>query len=371
MNPVRGLAATVAVAALCGAPFLAACSQGDDTPSAQPTAGGVSKPGGAPAAAPARSGGQAQVDAINSARFTPPAAATAAANTTGTSETPDPALVKAEVLLARAGFSPGQIDGLQGSNVKHALAAFAKARNLPGDGELTPQVWDALNGAGGAPVAATYTVTPQDAAGPYYPPVGEDLVAASKLTHVGYVTPREMLAERFHMSEELLAALNPGADFGKAGTTLAVANVGALTLAKVDHVDVDKAHAAVRAYDADDKLLAVFPATVGSTERPSPSGVHKVVGVAHDPTYTYDPKKLSWGPRKAGKLLVPSGPNNPVGVVWIDLNAPSYGLHGTPDPKDIGKTASHGCVRMANWDALLLASAVRPGVTVRFLHSRA
>lgn len=377
MTFLRVLAATAAIAALCAAPALTACSpQGDTRGSQAPAAAASPKSEATPKTEaapppPAGRGVQAQVDAINAARSASDARSEAGGNTTANTDAPDPALVKAQVYLARAGFSPGQVDGLQGTNLKHALAAFEQARGLSGGGELSPQVWDALTQAAGAPVAITYTVTAQDAAGPYYPPVGEDFVAASKLKHVGYVTPREMLAERFHMSEELLAALNPGADFGRAGTTLAVPDVGPLTLAKVDHVDVDKAHATVRAYDADDKLLAVFPATVGSTERPSPSGTHKVVGVSHDPDYTYDPKKLSWGPRAAGKLLVPSGPNNPVGAVWIDLNAPSYGLHGTPYPKEIGKTASHGCVRMTNWDAVLLASAVRPGVTVRFLHARA
>ena len=124
-------------------------------------------------------------------------------------------------------------------------------------------------------------------------------------------------------------------------------------------------------YHQDDKVMAVFPATVGSTDKPSPTGVHKVQGVSRDPDYVYDPKKLTWGPKSEGRFVVKAGPNNPVGSVWIDLNAPSYGIHGSPEPKVIGKTASHGCVRLTNWDALLLSTAVKSGVKVAFVNARA
>ena len=131
-----------------------------------------------------------------------------------------------------------------------------------------------------------------------------------------------------------------------------------------------KAKAEVTAYGDNCQVLAVYPATVGSTERPSPSGVHKVKGVAFNPDYLYDPAKLHWGPRAHGKLTIKPGPKGPVGVVWIDLNAPSYGIHGAPDPTKIGKTASHGCVRLTNWDARALAGGVRPGVVVTFVGQR-
>ena len=127
----------------------------------------------------------------------------------------------------------------------------------------------------------------------------------------------------------------------------------------------------MRAYDADDKVLAVFPATVGSRERPSPTGVHKVDVIKQDPLYTYDPKKLTWGPKRLGRFTIKAGPNNPVGVVWMGLNAPGYGMHGTPEPHQIGKTASHGCVRMTNWDVRLLSTAVKLGTKVSFVNTRA
>ena len=133
---------------------------------------------------------------------------------------------------------------------------------------------------------------------------------------------------------------------------------------------MSKAKAQVAAFGADGAVLAVYPATVGSRERPSPSGAHKINGVAWNTDYVYDPSKLNWGPRSHGKLHIKPGPNGPVGVVWIDLNAPSYGIHGTADPTTIGKTASHGCVRLTNWDALALAGGVKPGVGVDFVGVR-
>ncbi len=315
-----------------------------------------------------------RVDAINDAQFAappqsadPPAAKPAQP---GAATQPDPALIKAEVLLARSQASPGEIDGLAGSNLTRAVKAYEQMTAQPIDGQLNPALWSRLNTAGQPPVAALYTLTAEDVAGPFYRDVGENMVAASKLPTPGYARSSEMLAERFHMSEKLLLALNPGANLTKAGTVLVVVQPVIPDLAKVDRIEVDKAAASVRAYAADGTLMASFPATVGSTDRPSPSGVHKVRGVTFDPIYTYDPAKLTFGPRRHGRFDIRPGPNNPVGLVYIALNAPGYGIHGTPNPDTIGKTASHGCVRLTNWDSLLLARAVKPGVMVRFLHAR-
>ncbi len=285
---------------------------------------------------------------------------------------PDPGLVRAEVLLARDRFSPGVVDGKPGTNLKHAVAAFQSAGGLPVSGDLDADTWKALLAApdaGAAPVVKTYTTTDQDVAGPFAPDVGEDFVKLAALPDgPQFSTPLESLAERFHMSQALLQALNPAADLTRAGQVLVVADAEPKPFAKGDvkTVTVSKAKAQVTAYSPDGNVLAVYPATVGSTERPSPSGVHKVNGVARNPDYVYDPKKLHWGPRSHGKLTIKPGPNNPVGVVWIDLNAPSYGIHGSPDPEKIGKTASHGCVRLTNWDAQALAAGVKPGVLVTF-----
>ncbi|MDQ1153914.1 L,D-transpeptidase [Brevundimonas sp. SORGH_AS_0993] len=184
---------------------------------------------------------------------------------------------------------------------------------------------------------------------------------------MGYANIVEALAERFHVTEALLRAMNPDADFARVGQALLVPAINTAPLAsEVDHIDVDKGEGSVRAFAADGRLLAYFPATIGSGDNPTPSGTVKVNGVARNPDYLYDPAKLSYGDGKK-KVLVKPGPNNPVGVVWIDLNKPSYGIHGTPDPHLVGKTASHGCVRLTNWDAWTLADKVKPGVIVRFL----
>jgi lipoprotein-anchoring transpeptidase ErfK/SrfK len=284
-------------------------------------------------------------------------------------------VIRAEVLLARARFSPGVADGQFGTNFKHAIAAYQTAHDLPGNGTIDTATWQALLGEPGAGPQAVrdYVITPADIAGPFAPDVGEDFVKlAAQPTGPLFANPVEALAERFHMSQALLRALNPGVTFTNPGAHIIVVDDAPPQFAKGDvaRIDVTKSDASARAYDQAGKLIAFYPATVGSTERPSPSGTHKVVGVAWNPDYTYDPTKLHWGPRAAGKLVIKPGPNNPVGMVWIDLNAPGYGVHGTPDPDKIGKTASHGCVRLTNWDALALAHGVKPGVVVQFVGER-
>jgi lipoprotein-anchoring transpeptidase ErfK/SrfK len=254
------------------------------------------------------------------------------------------------------------------------LAAFRDAYGLKGRGGLDQETWEALvQAAGEAPVARTYTITPEDVAGPFAANVGEDFVKLAALPDgPGFTSPLEALAERFHMSQALMRGLNPGVDFNSSGTKLVVldSRVPAFQKGDVAAIEISKANASALAYDEGGQLVAFYPATVGSAERPSPRGVHKVNGVAEHTSYVYDPKKLNWGPRGHGKLLIKPGPNSPVGVVWIDLNAPSYGIHGTPNPDKIGKTASHGCVRLTNWDAEALAAGVRPGTKVTFVGER-
>jgi lipoprotein-anchoring transpeptidase ErfK/SrfK len=360
-------------AMVAGAAALAGCSQavnggGDKTAAAPPAAQPTPAPSPPlPAATPAGplSGSPLSLQAVNAVAFSPPRRPAPA----DAAKTPDPVLIKAEVLLDRANFAPGVIDGEMGENVHNALIAYDKAHGLSPSGELDQQTWAALNAANPEPVLMTYTITPQDVAGPWTPDVGENFVKMAALLSLGYTSELQMLAERFHMDQGLLTALNPGVDLAKPGARIVVVDPGHAALAPVDHIVVDKATKSVTAYDASNQIEAVFPATVGSTERPSPKGSWKVKGVAQNPDYTYDPSKLTWGPKKAGKLHIPPGPNNPVGVVWIALSAPDYGIHGTPDPHVVGKTASHGCVRLTNWDAEELSKAVKPGVKVTFVAS--
>jgi lipoprotein-anchoring transpeptidase ErfK/SrfK len=277
------------------------------------------------------------------------------------------ALIRAEVLLARAKFSPGVIDGQDGDNLKNAISAFEMAHQLPVDGKMTPAVWTAL-AADKQPALTDYTITADDVKGPFLAKVPTDMAEMAKLPAMSFTGPVQELSERFHMDPALLKSLNPNADFSAAGAQIVVAALGSDKLkVPVSRIEVDKTKREVRAYGPADLLLAVYPATVGSTDRPAPSGEWAVRTVAPNPTYTYDPSRLTFGKASNGKLTIPPGPNNPVGSTWIDLTKDTYGIHGTPDPRMVGKAASHGCVRLTNWDVRQLSQAVKKGTKVDFV----
>ena len=277
-------------------------------------------------------------------------------------------IIKTEVLLARVGFSPGAIHGRDGDNFRKALAAFQRSNGRDATGKLDADTFKALTAMSKDPVIADYLISDADIKGPFTKTIPASFEDKAKLPRLDYSGPRDGLAEKFHMAESLLAALNPGVDFSRAGTRIAVADVRQNPRqAKVAKIIINKNVRSLSAFDAEGKLVAFYPASIGSKDKPAPSGEFKVRGVAHDPTYHYDPRFAFKGVKAKHAFTIRPGPKNPVGLVWIDLTAPSYGIHGTPSPEKIGKTESHGCIRLTNWDALDLATMVHRGTIVDFV----
>lgn len=278
-----------------------------------------------------------------------------------------PAGVRLQVLLDRAHFSPGEIDGKFGENARKALRAYAEARQLPGADRLTEEVWNALR-ADDRPVTSEYTISDEDVAGPFLEKLPSKMEDMKDIPKLGYTSPREALAEKFHMSEHLVTALNPGKKFDRAGETIIVVDTGAAEgdSVKADRVEVEKTRQTVKLFDKSNALIGFYPATVGSEEKPSPSGTLKVTEVSRNPTYRYNPDYHFKGVRSDKPFTIKPGPNNPVGTVWISLSAEGYGIHGTPEPGKVSKAESHGCVRLTNWDAGRVAASVVKGTPVEF-----
>lgn len=277
--------------------------------------------------------------------------------------------VRLEVLLDRAHFSPGEIDGRFGENAKKALRAYAEAEGLPSSDVLTTDVWTKL-ASDDQPVTATYTITRKDVAGPFLRRLPSKMEDMKKLHRLSYTSPSEELAEKFHMSQQLLMMLNPHRHFNGAGQTIVVVDTsrgGTGPVPKAARVEVDKTRQTVELFDKSNALIGFYPATVGSEEKPSPSGTLKVTEIDHNPTYHYDPRYHFKGVHSRRPFTIKPGPNNPVGTVWINLSGDGYGIHGTPDPGKVSKAQSHGCVRLTNWDAERVAARVTKGTPVTFV----
>jgi lipoprotein-anchoring transpeptidase ErfK/SrfK len=280
----------------------------------------------------------------------------------------DAAVVKIQVWLDRARFSPGEIDGKLGENAQKALKAFAEAKSLPSDKLPNPEIWKALAGTGEDAAIAEYKISDKDVKGPFLEKLPAKMEDMKDLKALGYTSAREALAEKFHMSEDLLAALNPGKTFDRAGEAIFVANVlnkpAKLT---VRRIEVDKAAQTVKAFDASGALVAFFPATVGSEEKPTPTGSLKVVSADANPNYRYNPDYKFKGVKSTKAFTIKPGPNNPAGSYWIGLSSEGFGIHGTANPSKVSKSESHGCVRLTNWDVALLGASVKKGIEVAFL----
>jgi lipoprotein-anchoring transpeptidase ErfK/SrfK len=292
-------------------------------------------------------------DAVNAAGQTTPVAAGKKGD----------AVLRAQILLDRARFSVGEIDGAYGSNLRRAIEGFQRKHGLAVTGTVDGATWAALN-ADTAVALAHYTVQDGDVAGPFNP-IPEDMAEKAKLPALGFASAEEALSEKFHINPALLKQLNPGKDFARAGEDILVPNVlETEPLPKAATIVVDKSDGTLTLLDPEGKTIAQYPATTGSVHDVLPFGTWKVNGISKNPVFHYNPK-LFWD-AEAGekKEKIPAGPNNPVGLAWVDLSKPHYGIHGTPTPSTIGKTQSHGCIRLTNWDVMSLTEAVAAGTKV-------
>ena len=240
---------------------------------------------------------------------------------------------------------------------------------MPSSDTVTGEVWKKLV-ADDRPVLADYSLTEKDVSGPFLQKLPSRMEDMKDIPKLGFTGPREALAEKFHMSEQLLSALNPAQQFDRAGDKIIVVNTSlgeTKDSTKADRVEVDKGRQIVRLFDKTNALIGFYPATVGSEEKPSPSGTLKVTEVNRNPTYRYNPDYHFKGVRSRKPFTIRPGPNNPVGTVWINLSAEGYGIHGTPFPGKVSKAESHGCVRLTNWDAERVADRVAKGTRVAFV----
>jgi lipoprotein-anchoring transpeptidase ErfK/SrfK len=341
-----------------------------------------------------------------------PSIASLSARDPATGAPPDPALaddqprpeMQLQVVLDRLGFTPGVVDGKQGLSTRHAIAGFQEAKGLPVTGELDAATRQALLPWSNIPATRLVTIPTDFAAGPFeqIPPKPED---QAKLPSLGYQSLDEKLAERFHTTPATLLMLNPGLSPSQpasqspgaptnpspfqAGQQIRVPNVGADRIDEAGVSDtrwrdtlsmlgvgsaqpqaakivVSKSNGTLKAYDAAGKLVGMYTATMGSSHDPLPLGQWKVVGIARNPDFAFNPDLLWDVPKSEAKQRLPPGPNGPVGVAWIDLDKPHYGIHGTPEPASIGRAESHGCVRLTNWDVARLVQMVKVGTQVLF-----
>jgi len=269
------------------------------------------------------------------------------------------AVTRAQVLLDRAGFSPGEIDGRFGPDLQIAVKGYRERHQLKPSGNIDQEVWDLLN-ADTAEILVPYTIVARDLRDPLVK-IPKDVQEQARLKRMGYESAAERMAEKFHLSPKLLQDLNPGKKFDKAGEEIRVPNLRPAVPARAAKVVVSKSKRTVTALAANGTVLAQYPATMGGPHDPLPIGSWKITVVRPDPIFYYNPERFWNAKQDKPKAQLPPGPNNPAGTVWIGLSKPHYGIHGGPEPGTVRRSESYGCIRLTNWDAASLARMVRVG----------
>ena len=268
-------------------------------------------------------------------------------------------MIRAQILLDRARFSPGEIDGRYGDDLGIAIKGYQEKHDLKPTGVIDSEMWKLLN-ADRRPLLLTYRITVADVKGPFKP-IPTDVQEQAKMRWLGYESAEEGLGEKFHCSPTLLTKLNTGKDLKTAGELITVPSVPRGPVRLATRVVVSKSKRTVLAIGMRDRLLAQYPATIGGEHDPLPIGNWKIVSVVHDPWFNYDPVHFWYAAPDETTAKLPPGPNNPAGVVWMGLSKEHYGIHGTPDPGHIRHGESAGCIRLTNWDAEDLLHMVRRG----------
>ena len=277
---------------------------------------------------------------------------------------PVPAILHAQIALDRAGFSPGEIDGRGGANFQRALRGFQQQHQLSPNGKLDAATLALLRQLVTEPLVP-YRLTDADVSGPFEK-VPADMMEQGKLKTLGFQSTLEALGERFHISPQFLRKLNRGKPL-ETGAEWMVPDIGDPVKGKAASIEVSDATKTLLVRGAGGKLLAQYPVTTGSEHDPLPIGTWKVTGVYRNPDFFYNPELFWDADPQHSKTKIAPGPNNPVGAVWIDIDKEHYGIHGTPEPSQVGHVASHGCIRLTNWDALELAGLVAKGVEVKLV----